>query len=583
MIMLQVKLKINNKDLIVPEKTSILDAAKMLNIKIPTLCHLNLHDLKAVNRVASCRVCMVEIDGRRNLAPACATFVQDGMDIKTHTPRVINARRTMVELLLSDHPKDCLNCEKNQSCDLQRIASDLGVRGEVKYSGKMSTYQKDSSSYSIFRNLDKCILCRRCETMCNEVQTCGILSAVDRGFETVVSPAFGLPMKDTMCTFCGQCVAVCPTAALTEINNIRQVWDEINNSEKTVVVQTAPAVRAALGEDFGMDPGTLVTGKMVSALREIGFDKVFDTDFAADLTIIEEASEFVHRVQQGGTLPILTSCCPAWVKFFEHQFPDLLDIPSTCKSPHEMFGAVTKAYYAKKLNIDPKNVVVVSIMPCLAKKHEAARPELSNDGLKNVDYVLSTRELAMMIKEAGIDFKTLPDGEFDNPLGESTGASVIFGTTGGVIEAALRTAYEWITGETLENVDFVQLRGMEGIRKASVQVKDMNVKIGIAHGLGNARRLLEMIQSGEETFHAIEIMACPGGCVGGGGQPYHHGDQEIIKKRAEALYREDKGKTKRKSHENQYVIQLYKDFLGEFYGEKAHELLHTNYTPRELL
>ncbi len=581
--MLQVKLKINNKDLIVPEKTSILDAAKMLNIKIPTLCHLNLHDLKAVNRVASCRVCMVEIDGRRNLAPACATFVQDGMDIKTHTPRVINARRTMVELLLSDHPKDCLNCEKNQSCDLQRIASDLGVRGEVKYSGKMSTYQKDSSSYSIFRNLDKCILCRRCETMCNEVQTCGILSAVDRGFETVVSPAFGLPMKDTMCTFCGQCVAVCPTAALTEINNIRQVWDEINNSEKTVVVQTAPAVRAALGEDFGMDPGTLVTGKMVSALREIGFDKVFDTDFAADLTIIEEASEFVHRVQQGGTLPILTSCCPAWVKFFEHQFPDLLDIPSTCKSPHEMFGAVTKAYYAKKLNIDPKNVVVVSIMPCLAKKHEAARPELSNDGLKNVDYVLSTRELAMMIKEAGIDFKTLPDGEFDNPLGESTGASVIFGTTGGVIEAALRTAYEWITGETLENVDFVQLRGMEGIRKASVQVKDMNVKIGIAHGLGNARRLLEMIQSGEETFHAIEIMACPGGCVGGGGQPYHHGDQEIIKKRAEALYREDKGKTKRKSHENQYVIQLYKDFLGEFYGEKAHELLHTNYTPRELL
>jgi NADH-quinone oxidoreductase subunit G len=581
--MLQLKLKINNRDLIVPEGTSILDAAKLLNVKIPTLCHLNLHDLKAVNRVASCRVCMVEIDGRRNLAPACATFVQDGMDIKTHTPRVINARRTMVELLLSDHPKDCLNCEKNQNCDLQKIASDLGVRGEVKYCGKMSTYQKDSSSYSIYRNLDKCILCRRCETMCNEVQTCGILSAVDRGFETVVSPAFGLPMKDTMCTFCGQCVAVCPTAALTEINNIREVWDEINNPEKLVVVQTAPAVRAALGEDFGMEAGTLVTGKMVSSLREIGFDKVFDTDFAADLTIIEEASEFVHRVQHGGTLPMLTSCCPAWVKFFEHQFPDLLDIPSTCKSPHEMFGAVTKAYYAKKLNVDPKNVVVVSIMPCLAKKHEAARPELSNEGLPNVDYVLSTRELAMMIKEAGIDFTSLPDGEFDNPLGESTGASVIFGTTGGVIEAALRTAYEWITGETLENVDFIQLRGLEGIRKASVKVKDMDVKIGIAHGLGNARRLLEMIQSGEETFHAIEIMACPGGCVGGGGQPYHHGDQEIIKKRAEALYREDKGKSKRKSHENQNVIQLYKDFLGEFYGEKAHELLHTKYTPRELL
>jgi NADH-quinone oxidoreductase subunit G len=581
--MSEVKIKINDKELTVSSNTTILEAAKMVNVKIPTLCHLNLHDLKAVNQCASCRVCVVEIEGRRNLAPSCATYVQEGMNIKTSTPRAIKARRTMVELLLSDHPKDCLNCEKNQKCDLQKLASDLGIRGEIKYAGEMSTYKCDSSSKSIFRNLDKCILCRRCETMCNDVQTCGILSAVDRGFETVVSPAFGLPMSETMCTFCGQCVAVCPTAALTEMNYIREVWEAINDKDKVVVVQTAPAVRVALGEEFGMEPGTIVTGKMASSLRALGFDKVFDTDFAADLTIIEEASEFVHRVQHGGTLPILTSCCPAWVKFFEHQFPDMLDIPSTCKSPHEMMGAVIKTYYAKKLNIDPAKLVVVSVMPCLAKKHEAARTELSNENVQNVDYVLSTRELAMMIKESGIDFETMPDGDFDHPLGESTGASVIFGTTGGVIEAALRTAYEWITQESLENVDFTELRGMKGIREATIKVKDMDVRIGIAHGLGNARELLEMIKSGKEQFHAIEIMACPGGCVGGGGQPYHHGDDTIIMKRAAAIYAEDKGKKKRKSHENQDVINLYKEFLGEFYGEKAHELLHTHYTPRELI
>ena len=581
--MADVKIKINDKELSVSSELTILEAAKLANVKIPTLCHLNLHDLKAVNQCASCRVCVVEIEGRRNLAPSCATYVTEGMSIKTTTPRAVKARRTMVELLLSDHPKDCLNCEKNQKCDLQKIAADLGVRGEVKYKGAMSTYPKDISSKSIYRNLDKCILCRRCETMCNDVQTCGILSAVDRGFGTVVSPAFHLPMSDTMCTFCGQCVAVCPTAALTEINNIREVWEAINDKDKVVVVQTAPAVRVALGEEFGMEPGTIVTGKMASSLRSLGFDKVFDTDFAADLTIIEEASELVHRLKHNGTLPILTSCCPAWVKFFEHQFPEMLDIPSSCKSPHEMMGAVIKTYYAKKMNVDPKNMVVVSIMPCLAKKHEAARTELSNDTTQNVDYVLSTRELAMMIKEAGIDFETLPEGDFDHPLGESTGASVIFGTTGGVIEAALRTAYEWLTEETLEDVDFMALRGLDGIREATIKIKDMDVRIGIAHGLGNARKLLNMIKEGKEKFHAIEIMACPGGCVGGGGQPYHHGDDTIIKKRAAAIYAEDKGKKKRKSHENKDVIKLYKEFLGEFYGEKAHELLHTTYTPRELI
>jgi len=581
-MMKKVNITINDIEISVPETYTVLEAAREVNIEIPTLCHLNLHDLKAVNRSASCRVCVVEVEGRGPLCPSCSTYVSEGMVIRTNTPRAVKARRTMVELLLSDHPKDCLTCEKNQKCDLQKLAADLGVR-EIEYTGEMSTYEKDNSSYSIFRNLDKCVLCRRCETMCNEVQTCGILSGIDRGFETVVGPAFGLPMIDTMCTFCGQCVAVCPTAALTEISNVRQVWKAINDPDKFVVVQTAPAVRVALGEEFGMDVGTIVTGKMVAALRRMGFDQVFDTDFAADLTIVEEASELIHRVQHGGTLPILTSCCPAWVKFFEHQFPDLLDIPSTCKSPHEMFGAVVKTYYAEKFKIDPEKIVVVSVMPCLAKKYEAARPELNTEGLQNVDYVISTRETAKMIKEAGINFEELPDEEFDNPLGESTGASVIFGTTGGVIEAALRTAADWLTGESLEEIDYHQLRGLEGIREGSVKIGDNEFKIGIAHGLGNARKLLEDIRDGKAEYHAIEIMACPGGCIGGGGQPYHQGDSEIIKKRAEAIYREDLGKEKRKSHLNENVIELYEEYLGEFYGEKAHELLHTNYQKRELI
>lgn len=580
--MKKVNITINDMKISVPENYTVLEAAREVNVEIPTLCHLNLHDLKAVNRSASCRVCVVEVEGRGPLSPSCSTYVNEGMVIKTNTPRSVKARRTMVELLLSDHPKDCLTCEKNQKCDLQKLAANLGVR-EIEYVGEESTYEKDKSSYSIYRNLDKCVLCRRCETMCNEVQTCGILSGIDRGFETVVGPAFGLPMIETMCTFCGQCVAVCPTAALTEISNVRQVWDAINDPEKHVVVQTAPAVRVALGEEFGMDVGTIVTGKMVAALRRMGFDQIFDTDFAADLTIVEEASEFIHRVQHGGTLPILTSCCPAWVKFFEHQFPDLLDIPSTCKSPHEMFGAVVKTYYAEKFNIDPKKIVVVSVMPCLAKKYEAARPELNTEGLQNVDYVISTREAAAMIKEAGISFVDLPDEEFDNPLGESTGAGVIFGATGGVIEAALRTAADWLTGESLEKIDYHQLRGLEGIREGNVKIGDTEFKIGIAHGLGNARKLLEDIRAGKVKYHAIEIMACPGGCIGGGGQPYHMGDSEIIKKRAEAIYREDKGKAKRKSHENADVIELYKEFLGEFYGEKAHELLHTSYHKRNLI
>lgn len=575
-----INLTINGQKVTVPEGTTILDAAKTINISIPKLCYLNLHDIKMVNRTASCRVCLVEIEGRRNLAPSCSTEAFEGMVIYTNSARAIKARRKMVELLLSDHPTDCLVCEKNTNCQLQLLAAELGIR-KIKYKGEMSNYKKDSSSGALYRNLDKCIMCRRCETMCNEVQTCNILSAVDRGFEAVVSPAFGLPMLDTMCTFCGQCVAVCPTAALTQVSNVDKVWDAISDPDKYVIVQTAPAIRVALGEKFNMEPGTIVTGKMVSALRRLGFNKVFDTDFAADVTIVEEAHEFIDRLQNGGRLPILTSCCPSWVKFIEHQFPDLLDIPSTCKSPHIMFGTLAKTYLAEKLNIDPDKIVVVSIMPCIAKKYEVNRPELEHEGKRNVDWVITTRELADMINEAGLDFKDLPDEDFDNPLGESTGASVIFGTTGGVIEATLRTAYEWLTGETLEDVEFHGVRGLDGIKEATVNINGEDVKIGVAHGLGNARRLLEDIQSGKANYHAIEIMACPGGCIDGGGQPYHFGDIEIVKKRMEAIYKEDRSKELRKSHENPAVKALYEEYIGEIGGEKAHRLLHTHYTPRE--
>lgn len=574
-----VNININGKDIAVPMGTTILEAAKELNIKIPTLCHLDLHDIKFVNQAASCRVCVVEVEGRRNLLPACATPVAEGMKITTDSKRAIKSRRMIVELLLSDHPSDCLTCAMNLNCELQSLAANLGIR-EVKYHGEMSTYPIDNSSLSIVRDMNKCIMCRRCETMCNDVQTVHVLTGVGRSFETAIGTAFNLPMHETNCTFCGQCLAVCPTGALTEVNNVSKVWNAIN-SKKIVIVQTAPAVRVALGEEFGLSPGTVVTGRMAAALRKLGFDKVFDTDFAADLTIMEEAAEFVHRLEHKGKLPILTSCCPGWVKFMEHQFNDMLDIPSTCKSPHEMFGAIAKTYLANKMGVDQSNLVVVSVMPCVAKKYEAARPELGHGGTKDVDIVITTRELALMIKEAGIDFVNLDDEEFDHPLGESTGASVIFGATGGVIEAALRTAYEWITGKTLENVEFQSLRGFEGVKEATIDIDGQEVKIAVSHGLGNARYILEKIRSGEAQYHAIEIMACPGGCVGGAGQPYHHGDISILEKRTQGIYSEDRGKTIRKSHENPMIKEIYEDFLGEPYGEKAHELLHTRYIPRK--
>ncbi|OPL09639.1 MAG: NADH:ubiquinone oxidoreductase [delta proteobacterium ML8_F1] len=575
-----VKAKINGIDVEVASGATILEAAKKIGVHIPTLCHLNLEGFGIVNKVASCRACVVEVEGRMALAPSCAEKITEGMVVRTDSLRAITGRRMAIELLLSNHPQDCLVCPKNLECELQALSQEMGVR-EIKWIGEKMDYPIDKTTASLVKDPNKCIMCRRCETMCNEVQTVGVLSGINRGFDAVVGPAFNLDMEHTACTFCGQCVAVCPTGALTEINDVGKVWRALNDETKHVVVQVAPAIRVAIGELFGMEPGTVTTGQLASSLRRLGFDAIFDTDFAADLTIMEEASELVHRIEHGGKLPMLTSCCPAWVKFFEHQFPDMLDIPSSCKSPQIMMGSMVKTYYAKKMGLDPENVVMVSIMPCLAKKAEAARPELAKDDLNNVDLVLSTREYGAMLHEAGVQFDVLPEGDFDQLLGESTGAAVIFGTTGGVIEAAARTAYEWLTGEELEKVEFSQLRGLEGIRSASVMIKDFELNIGIAHGLGNARKLLEDIRDGKSHFHAIEIMACPGGCIGGGGQPYHHGDIEIIKKRQEAIYAEDRSKVRRKSHENEALKSLYSEFLGEPYGSTAHELLHTRYVARE--
>ena len=576
-----IKIVVDGKTAEVEPNTTIFKAAKSIGIDIPTLCYFQLKDMGIENRPGGCRVCVVEVKGRRNLAPACTTLVSQGMEIQTHNIRVLNARRTVVELILSDHPAECLTCAKSGNCELQNLAQHLGIR-EIPYQGEQSTYRKDTSP-AIIRDIDKCIMCRRCEMMCNEVQTVGALSAVNRGFMAVVAPAFEMNLEKSPCTYCGQCVSVCPTGALTEVDHSRNVVNALADPTKIVVVQTAPAVRAALGEEFGLEPGTLVTGKMVAALRRLGFDYVFDTDFAADLTIMEEGSELLDRLtrylkgDKTVKLPILTSCCPGWVNFFEHYFPELRDIPSTAKSPQQMFGPIAKEYFSKKIGIDRRQMIVVSIMPCLAKKYECQRSEFSLDGDPDVNFSLSTRELAHLIKQSNIDFNALPEENFDNPLGESTGAGVIFGTTGGVIEAACRTAYELHTGKTLGMVDFKELRGFENIRYATLDFDGLPIKIGIAHGLGNARKLLEEVRTGKSQFHAIEIMACPGGCIGGGGQPYHHGNSEILKRRAAALYKEDAGKTIRKSHENPFIIELYREFLGKPLGEKSHHLLHTKY------
>lgn len=576
-----VKLRIDNKEINVPKGTTILDAAVKVGIDIPTLCHMKLHDMNIENKPGGCRICVVEVAGRKNLAPACCTAVDEGMVCNTNSVRVINARRTVMELILSDHPAECLTCAKSGECELQDMAHRLGIR-ELHYTGEQSTYRMDDSP-AIIRDPNKCIMCRRCEMMCNEIQTVGVLTAVQRGFKSVVTPAFQHDLMHSECTFCGQCLAVCPTGALTEVDETGAVIRALADPKKTVVVQTAPAVRAALGEEFGNKPGTLVTGKMVAALRRLGFDYVFDTDFAADLTIMEEGTELLRRLNgylkgdKSVKLPMLTSCCPAWVNFFEHQFPDMLDIPSTARSPQQMFGSIAKTYFAEKLGIDRKDMVVVSIMPCVAKKYERGREEFAVNGNPDVDIVLTTRELAYFLKLFNVDLNSLPEEEFDKPMGESTGAAVIFGTTGGVIEAAVRTAYEVHTGKDLPRLDFEELRGMQGLREATIDFDGLPLKIGIAHGLGNARKLLEDIQSGKSQYHAIEIMSCPGGCIGGGGQPYHHGKVEILRKRQQAIYLEDELKTIRKSHENPYIQKLYAEFLGEPMSAKAHSLLHTKY------
>ena len=574
-----VNLTINGKAVSVPADTMILEAAKQVNIKIPSLCHLHMDDIKFDNHCASCRVCMVSAG--RKLVPACGTLVKEGMVVNTNSPEALKFRRNVVELMLSDHPKDCLSCVKSGNCELQDIAAELGIR-KVRFSdGEQSTGTYDISTKSIVKDNSKCILCRRCETMCSEVQTVKVLSGVNRGFNTEVSTFFGADLADTNCTYCGQCISVCPTGALVEKDNTREAWAALGQKEKPVMVQTAPAVRVALGESFGLEPGSISTGKMVAALKALGFDYVFDTNFAADLTIMEEANEFVNRFVKGKNLPILTSCCPAWVNFMEHEYPDLLQHLSTCKSPQSMFSPIARHYFAEKvLNKKPDEVIVMSIMPCVAKKYEVSREELGRDGYLDTDISLTTRELARMIKEAGIELDNLEEAEFDSPLGYSTGAADIFGATGGVLEAALRTAYHDITKEEAPSLDFKEVRGMTGIKEASLEIAGHTVNVAATSSLGNARKLMDELRQGNSKYHLIEIMACPGGCVAGGGQPYNHGDYDIVKARAKALYEIDAHKKDRLSHHNPDIIKLYDEFLGERGGHKAHDLLHTKYSDK---
>jgi NADH-quinone oxidoreductase subunit G/NADP-reducing hydrogenase subunit HndD len=569
-----INLTINGHNIQVEEGATILEAALKADIHIPTLCYL-----PEVQAIGACRVCLVEIEGNRNLQAACVFPASEGLVVHTNSERVRAARKFSVEMLLSNHPMECLTCARNLNCELQKIAEELGIR-EVRFTGEKSEGHIDDFSPSIRRDQSKCILCRRCVTVCQEIQSVSAIFAQGRGFETKVEPAFDASLNDIACTFCGQCSLVCPVGAITEKEDIDEVWAALADPTKIVIVQDAPAVRAALGEEFGYPPGTLVTGKMLAAVRRLGFDRVFDTNFAADLTIMEEGNELLKRVGEGGVLPLITSCSPGWIKFIEHFYPELLPHLSTCKSPHQMLGALVKTYYAEKAGINPKDMVVVSVMPCTAKKFECNRPEMNDSGYKDVDYVLTTRELAKMIRQAGIDFRNLEDETYDDPLGEYTGAATIFGATGGVMEAALRTAYEVATGKTLENVEFTAVRGLEGIKEAIVPVEGIGeVKVAVAHGLGNARKLMEKIKDGTANYHFIEIMACPGGCVSGGGQPIPV-NNEIRRLRAKALYQEDRSLKYRKSHENPSIKRIYEEFLGTPLGEQSHHLLHTKYTAR---
>ena len=573
-----VNIKINNMPLSVPKGISILEAARMAGIEIPTLCYL-----KKINEIGACRICMVEVKGARSLVTACVYPVNEGMEIFTNTERVRKSRKMTLELILSTHDRKCLSCVRSGTCELQQLCKEFGVDDEGRFDGANPVHEYDDSAIHMIRDNGKCILCRRCVAAC-QAQHISVIGANARGFDTHIGSAFERPLDSVARVSCGQCIVNCPTGAIYEKDDTAKVLEAINNPEKFVVVHTAPSIRVTLGECFGMHIGTNVQGKMVAALRRLGFDKVFDTDFGADLTIVEEANEFLGRVQNGGVLPMITSCSPGWIKYCEHYYPDMLDHLSTCKSPQQMSGAIIKTWYAEKMGIDPKDIVVVGIMPCTAKKFETKRDDQAASGYPDVDYSLTTRELGRMIESAGIYFKHLPDEEFDNPLGDSTGAAVIFGATGGVMEAALRTAVEKLSGEELKSLDFTEVRGTDGIKEASYTVNGMEVKVCVVSGLANANTIMEKVKNGTADYHFIEIMGCPGGCVNGGGQPIQHAVVrnfvDLRARRAAALYEADKDMPLRKSHESEAVKRLYDEFLGEPGSHKAHEVLHTSYVAR---
>ena len=580
-----INVKINGMEISVPKGTTVLEAARMANIDIPTLCYL-----KDINEIGACRICVVEVNEGRGfrIVASCVYPCSDGMEVLTNSPKVLDSRKKTLQLILSNHERKCLSCVRSGHCELQKLCKDLGVEDEGLYDGVKNEYEIDDTAAHMYRDNNKCILCRRCTAVCEKVQGIGVIGTNERGFKTVIQSAFDMGLGETSCVSCGQCIAVCPVGAISEKDNTSEVFAAIADPEKHVVVQAAPAVRAALGEAFGLPIGTDVEGKMAAAMRRLGFDKVFDTNFSADLTIMEEANEFIERVKNGGKLPLITSCSPGWVKYCEHYFPDMTENLSSCKSPQQMFGAITKSYYAEKAGIDPKNIVSVSIMPCTAKKFEIGRDdqEGAGEGLRDVDIALTTRELARMIERAGIKFTELPDEKFDDPLGVSTGAGVIFGATGGVMEAALRTAVETLTGEELKELNFTDVRGTQGIKEAEYKVGDLNVKVAVASGLGNARELLTKVQNGEADYQFIEIMGCPGGCVNGGGQPQQPASvrnfTDIRALRAKVLYDLDESRPIRKSHENPVIKKLYEEYLEKPGSHKAHQLLHTSYVKRTI-